>query len=52
MSVAPDLPVIPTKAMVTLGDLQTIYGVERARLLPTAPARETPGHRAAKAEIA
>ena len=28
----PDLPVIPTKAMVPLGDLQTVYGVDRARL--------------------
>src|SRR6516165_3882922 len=36
----PDLPVIPTKAMVPLGDLQTVYGVDRARLLPTASARE------------
>ena len=35
MSVAPT-PVIPTKAMVPLGDLQTVYGVDRARLLPTA----------------
>ena len=31
-----NLPVIPTK--VPLGDLQTIYGVDRARLLPTASA--------------
>jgi hypothetical protein len=26
----PDLPVTPTKAMVPLGDLQTVYGVDRA----------------------
>jgi hypothetical protein len=52
MSVAPDLPAIPTKAIVPLGDLQTIYGVDRARPLPTASAREAPGHRATKAEIA
>ena len=30
----PELPVIPTKAMVPLGDLQIVYGVDRARLLP------------------
>jgi len=26
----PDLPVIPTQAMIPLGDLQTIYGVDCA----------------------
>ena len=36
----PDLPVIPTKAVVPLGDLQTVYGVDCARLLPTASASE------------
>ena len=40
----PDLPVIPTKAMVPLGDLQTVYGVDRARLLPTASSREAQNH--------
>src|SRR6516164_2393690 len=40
----PDLPVIPTTAMVPLGDLQTVYGVDRARLLPTASAREARNH--------
>ena len=41
----PDLPVIPTKAMIPLGDLQTVYGVDRARLLPAASAREARNHR-------
>src|SRR6516164_10786154 len=39
-----DLPVIPTKAMVPLGDLQTIDGVDRARLLRTTSAREARNH--------